>query len=134
MCGQRLSNSQRGFTLLEVLLAGFILFLVLTTMTQVYQGAVLSSGKAEESLSIVSAVPIIRIIVSDAVVEEGILYGERTFGELNYTWSAKLAYEGLPSQILLEDKPDIKYYLWDITLRVYKDSSVRQYYFREISS
>ena len=59
-----LYSRQRGFTLLEVLLAGFILFMVLSSMTLVYRGALLSSEKASRALSIAAALPMIRVIVT----------------------------------------------------------------------
>ena len=60
------NKKSAGFTLLEVLLAAFILFLVITSVTLVYRGAILSSGKAERSLLISGSVPSIRMIITEA--------------------------------------------------------------------
>lgn len=124
---------EHGFTLLEVLLAGFILFLVLTSMTQVYRGAMLASGKAENTLSLVASVPAIRIIITEAITESMERSGEGSFGDVDFTWTAVPAYEGLPSLYLLSDTPDIKYFLWDVDLKVTQGNLARQYEFREIS-
>ena len=128
-----MKGRERGFTLLEVLLAGFILFLVLTSMTQVYRGAMLASGKAEKTLSLVASVPAIRIIVSEAITESLARSGEGSYGEIDFTWTAALAYEGLPPFDLRRDAPDIIYYLWDVDLKVTQGNLARQYEFRELS-
>jgi len=123
----------QGFTLLEVLLAGFILFLTLTSLTEVYRGALLSSGKAEQVLSMTGPIPSIRIIISDMVIEGGARSGEGSYGDLEYAWSATLAYEGQPSLAVLEEMPKARYFLWDIDLKVMKGNLVRHYNFRELS-
>ena len=60
-------HKHSGFTLLEVLISGFILFMVVASTTLVYQGALLSSGKAEQSLIFATAVSPIRRIVSEYI-------------------------------------------------------------------
>lgn len=127
-----MNSRQRGFTLLEVLLAGFILFLVLTSMTQIYQGALLSSERAENALVMIGSVPSIRAIVSDAVVEDGVRAGEGSYGEVKYAWTATLAYEGQPNLALREDSSGTRFFLWDVDLEIFKGSVVRQYSFREL--
>ena len=129
-----MSRREKGFTLLEVLLSGFILFLVITSVAQIYQGALLSSGKAEEAISVTAAVPMIRALVSDAVTASRVLAGQGTYGELSYIWTATMTYKGLPSKLVLDENPDIVYYLWDIRLQVSKNGSVRKFYFRELST
>lgn len=128
---------QHGFTLIEVLLASFILFLVLTSMTMVYRGALLSSTKAERSLSVSAAVPSIRILVTDKfrnTVNTGSHRGIGRYGDLGYKWVATLAHIGQPSTILQEDSGrQLRYFLWDIQLTVTLDSVSRSYDFRELS-
>ena len=131
--GRLLKSRQYGFTLLEVLIAGFILFLVLTSMTQVYRGALLASGKAEKTLSLVASVPAVRIIITEAITESMERSGEGSHGEVSFTWTAALAYEGLPSLDLLRDAPSTKYYLWDVDLKVTQGDLARQYECSEIS-
>jgi len=128
-----MSNREQGFTLLEVLLAGFILFLTLTALTEVYRGALLSSSKAEQVLSMTGPIPSIRIIISDAVIEGGARSGEGSYGGLDYAWAATLAYQGRPSLAILEETPNTKFFLWDINVKVTKGNLVRDYNFRELS-
>ena len=131
-----MKTSESGFTLLEVLLAGFILFLVLSSMTMVYRGALLSSSKAELSIDITGSVPFIRVIVTD-VLREGKStedqWGEGEYGDLAYHWVAQLTHEGQPSPILQETAGDLRYYLWHIELVVMRGHKERRYEFSEIS-
>ena len=129
----------RGFTLLEVLLAGFILFLTLTSMTLIYRGAILSSAKAEEALSLTAAIPSIRVIISEEFhenIKRGSYAGEGVFGSVFYEWNASLKKEGSPSEILQEDSglsTPLKYLLWDVRFFASKKGLVREYSFRELS-
>ena len=96
-----LQAKQRGFTLLEVLLAGFILFLVLTSMTLVYRGAMLSSSKAERSLLMSAAVPSVRSLITESLRSDSPNASHRgadSFGDMDYTWDATLTYTGRPSE------------------------------------
>jgi hypothetical protein len=126
-----------GFTLIEVLLAAFILFSVITSMTLVYRGAVLSSEKAERSLLISSSVPSIRIIVTEAFRDNPRLYdhsGEGTHGPLSYQWTATLTHQGQPSLLLQQDTgKDLRYYLWLVELQVSYSGASKYYSFSEIS-
>lgn len=127
---------QKGFSLLEVLIAGFILFAVITSMTAVYRGALLSSSKAQKALSIAASVPSIRILVTDAFREKqggGKYYGEGDYGDLRYEWRATLTHEGEPHVLLLERYGGLRYYLWNIEFTVEKSGQIRRYAFREVS-
>tara|TARA_B110000967_G_C18737768_1_gene486061 strand:- start:226 stop:645 length:420 start_codon:yes stop_codon:yes gene_type:complete len=127
-----LVNGQSGFTLLEVLLSGFILFLVLSSMTLIYRGALLTSGKAESTLALVAAVPSVRAIVSDQF-REGARSGEGRQGGLRFRWNAELAYEGYPSSYLIQEDPSLRYFLWQIELTLDKDRVSRRYHFSEVA-
>ncbi|MDG1166189.1 MAG: hypothetical protein P8N61_12540 [Porticoccaceae bacterium] len=131
------SNNNTGFTLLEVLLAGFILFMVISSMTLVYRGAILTSGKAEKSLVISASVPSIRIIITEFFRENPHTEdqaGEGTYGQLDYQWTATLTHVGQPSVLLQQDAGrDVRYYLWLVELQVSHGSASRFYSFSEIS-
>lgn len=128
-----MNNRERGFTLLEVLLAGFILFLTLTSLTEVYRGAILSSGKAEQVLSMTGPILPIRVMISEALVDGGARFGEGNYGEVDYKWAATLAYEGRPALTVLEETPNARYFLWDLDIKVTKGNLVRQYNFSELT-
>lgn len=130
-------NQQKGFTLLEVLLSGFILFLVLSSMTLVYRGALLSSSKAEKSVVISSSVLPIRRLVSDKV-RHGMplreLAGDGAFGKVSYSWRAILAATGKPSALTIENSgEELEYFLWHVDLYLQQGKVTRTYRFSEIS-
>ena len=126
-----------GFTLIEVLLAGFIMFLVLTTMTQVYQGALLSSKKAETTLRISGAVPSIHAKIIGSIRQNSGSQshrGDGQFGALRYNWVAKLTHQGEPSMFLQEDSGrKIRFFLWHVDLEVTDKTRIRHYSFTELS-
>tara|TARA_B110000503_G_C7129511_1_gene406214 strand:- start:981 stop:1400 length:420 start_codon:yes stop_codon:yes gene_type:complete len=126
-----------GFTLLEVLLAGFIMFLVLITMTEVYRGALLSSDKAEAALRIAGYVPSIHANVVDSFhknIGSDSPRGEGQFGTLMYSWTAILTHEGVPSEFLIEDSGrKIGFSLWRIDLKVTDKEQSKHYSFTEMS-
>lgn len=130
---------QRGFSLVEVLVASFILFVTIATMTLVYRGALLSSSKAEESLSVSATVLPIRQIISDGFRNGNFSElgkGVGTYGTVDYEWQARLSHIGLPSAVVQEDSglvSQLRYYLWDIKLTIKTAKDVREFQFRELS-
>ncbi|MDG1204653.1 MAG: prepilin-type N-terminal cleavage/methylation domain-containing protein [Pseudomonadales bacterium] len=130
---------QQGFTLLEVLLAGFILFLTISVTTLIYKGALLSSGKAERSLAISAAAPAIRRLVTEQVRNIGVAnnsLGDGRYGDIEYRWQAALISIGKPSLALVElnDLEDTQVYsLWNVELSLQKGPLVKTYNFTEIS-
>jgi prepilin-type N-terminal cleavage/methylation domain-containing protein len=132
-----LRAKQRGFTLLEVLIAGFILFLVLSSMTLVYRGALISSDKAENVLVIASAAPSIRVLITESFRENSFAEdheGAGVFGDLKYQWAANLLQIGRPTEIIQRDAGrELRYFLWNVELTVSYHGAVRTYHFREVS-
>lgn len=128
---------QRGFTLLEVLLSAFILFLVLTSLTEVYRGALLTSGKAERALEITAAVPFIRVLITESFRENQPSedhYGAGTYGALKYDWTSSMIREGRASVVVEQDAgTQVRYFLWDVQLTISADRVARRYEFREVS-
>ena len=127
-----------GFTLIEVLIAGVILFSITTTMTLVYRGALLSSGKAERSVLLTRHVNFIRQKVSDDFQNTPASRNRRNngnFGPIEYEWEAILTHVGQPSSIIQEDsgREDLEYYLWTIELVLRNGSQVRDYEFTELT-
>ena len=126
-------GKQFGFTLLEVLLAGFILFSVLTTSTLVYKGTALSSSKAEKSLRLSAIVPTIRQTVSQNFHGSGYrdaLRGEGNFDGLEYEWEATLVQRG--SRLSPGDGYLSQYFLWEVELTVSQGNLMRNYTYRDI--
>lgn len=132
---------QQGFSLIEVLIASFILFIVITTMTLVYRGAVLSSEKAENSLilSTYSELLIEQIKIklkanhgADSLEEKGSL------GELEYSWQAniiesKKSIPRLNAESGNNESSVSTFSLWQVNLQLKQGSSQRSYSYRELS-
>lgn len=125
-------SKQQGFTLIEVLVAGFILFLVISATTLVYRSAALSSQKAEQSIYINGVVPLILDDVAFAIQEQGqglveSLQASGEMAEATYTWSANVSeFLAAPPKVLaeagtIESQPK-RFKAWQVTLSVrYKD-------------
>ena len=134
-----LPKSQRGFTLLEVLMAGFILFLTIAAMTLVYRGALFSSEKADKFLQMSSAVMPIRQIISDKLRQADYRdagTGDGSYGYVDYSWKANLTYSGKPSRILQEgasSDPDLEYYLWQVDISLSSGTLNRKYQFSMVT-
>tara|TARA_B110000046_G_C12725676_1_gene286454 strand:- start:114 stop:524 length:411 start_codon:yes stop_codon:yes gene_type:complete len=130
---------QRGFTLLEVLLAGFILFITITAMTMVYRGAILTSSKAEASLTMSAALPFIRPLVTDQIrakTEPDDRLGAGQYGTVNYSWTAIVSHRGRPSLEMLEvnGAGDVyEYLLWNVQLTLSLNNRVEKYIFQEMT-
>ncbi|XOV79221.1 MAG: type II secretion system protein J [Aestuariibacter sp.] len=78
----------RGFTLLEVLVAGVILFAVVATTSMIFNNAILSKTKASQSLSLYGYLPVIVEHVTEQI-KMGVMQGKAVFDVLQYDWSAK---------------------------------------------
>lgn len=135
-------SKQQGFTLIEVLVASFILFLVITSVTLIYRNAVLASHKAEKSLELSAhqlfVMDQIRIEVSNAgQLEE--LSGKGSMSEsVTYTWQASVISQSrTPEQYnsstgeLAQGKFLFKY--WQITLLMNNDGRQKTYTFHKVS-
>ena len=131
----------QGFTLLEVLVAGFILFIVISTMTMVYRGAILSSEKAERSVRISSSVNAIKQLVAQqlhASQNAQSLTGNGTMGKIGYQWHAEKTAQALEPDTFDPDSGGFvtgkrSFALWTVSLDIYYQSTRRQYQFSEVS-
>lgn len=136
-------NKQKGFTLMEVLIAGFILFLVISVTTLIYRGATLSSHKAERSIYINGLVPLIIDEVQHQVRVEGqgetvSLNGNDKMGEAVYKWSAEvIEFRAAPPRLLAEvglaEEQNRRYKLWQVNLNVSYKNYERSYRYVEFS-
>lgn len=81
------SRNVKGFTLLEVLVASFILFMVVATATSVYSGAIKSKLSAEKALKLHGFTPIL-IEQAGERVRGGEASGESQFMGVSYSWSS----------------------------------------------
>lgn len=132
---------QQGFTLIEVLVASFILFLVISAITMVYRGSTLSSFKAERVVKASALVgPIsegIRIQVRKSETESE-MTGQGEMGGISYTWTANQLAQGVAPRRYNIDSGEFEvgkktFRLWQINLTLQLGSMTRFYQFEEVS-
>lgn len=137
-------RKQKAFTLIEVLVASVILFLAVTTMMTVYQGAMLSSFKANQGLDLSLHVQHIRRLISEEIREVGKPQSQKSgvYGDVKYIWTTVKVAEG---RAYHPDNTDFSMvipgrnrgskiiYLWRIELVLDLKNSTRNYEFWEIS-
>jgi len=134
-------RKQIGFTLIEILIAGVILFSVISIVSTVYRGAVLSSGKASRSIELSAAVPLLLDTIrfhirqskeSSSLNQEGIIDG------IIFQWQANIIKEGAPPKRFSPEDGSIidfspRFYLWKVELQLEKGERQEYYEFEELS-
>lgn len=139
----RVRNTQTGFTLIEVLVAGFILFLVISATTLVYRGAALSSQKAEQSLYINGVLPLVLDEIQFSIQDggQGNIESLQSSGEMadtSYQWSASvIEFRSAPPKILAEagtsESQAKRFKLWQVELSVIYKGYKRALSYQELS-
>jgi prepilin-type N-terminal cleavage/methylation domain-containing protein len=134
-------GANRGFTLLEVLIASIILFLFITMASQAFSQSALSSRKAERAVKVASMVPLLvetirgQILAVDTPQDVG---GEGQMLEVGYQWQAKLIHRKPPAARFdpahMEFKTyDDRFNLWSVEVVVSIDTYQRSWIYEEIS-
>jgi hypothetical protein len=134
-------KSAKGFTLIEVLIASFILFLVIAAITMVYRGALLSSYKAERVLTFSALIGPVSEQVRDKIHQaskETDLQGEGSMGPMLYTWSATQVKTGKAPERFDVLTGNLQtsiatFRLWDVSIDLQLKTATRQYYFNEVT-
>lgn len=127
----------RGFTLIEVLVASFIMFLALTIFTSIYRSAMISTERATEVVASVSNTSVIVEKIAFKLRESSSknqLNGtESLFGE-QYTWRASVKNEVRPppryfGKELIQAEHSAK--LWAVTVTL--SSNGKQFSYEELT-
>lgn len=84
-----MNHKQSGFTLIEALVAGIILFAAIAVSTQVYRGALMASQTAEKLNRTQSAVVLLKSGIRHRL-DQGESSGEGQFDGLAYQWQAEV--------------------------------------------
>ena len=83
--------NERGFTLIEVLIASVILFSAVAAGTLVYRGSIRLGDKASATVRISAALPSIMEHVKEALMEQK-MKGEGSFDDgISYSWVSEAA-------------------------------------------
>lgn len=139
----KLIKKQSGFTLMEVLIAGLILFMTISTTTLIYRGAMLSSQKAEQTLVLNGYFPFAIEQVEEQMrqqknANQTALEGSGAILDSTYSWQAKLliAKSPLPSlgagTYKLIEKP-ARYKLWKVDLTLKYMNGEKLYIYKELT-
>lgn len=135
----------RGFTLMEALIAGFILFMVLATASMVYRGALISSMSATQASKPFALTPYIieavKFDLRENSSDSDTVNGEGHFLDMSYTWQAKLVSSKQPPGEISPETgelltPDLHINLWQVDVVINKDNQSKKTWelsFKEVS-
>jgi prepilin-type N-terminal cleavage/methylation domain-containing protein len=131
---------QRGFTLLEVLIAATILFTVLAVATETYRSALLASSRAAGLVSMLTPLPLITSSIRSqlrANPVEKLDAGSELLG-VRYQWEATTVRYGAPPRRFDPDATDFisyppRFRLYDIRLELRRAGQKRVFLYQEIA-
>jgi prepilin-type N-terminal cleavage/methylation domain-containing protein len=131
---------QRGFTLLEVLIAATILFAVLAAASETYRNALLASSRAQGLVSMLTPLPLITSAIRNQLrtnpVETG--NGRSELLGVAYEWEATTVRYGSPPTRFDPDLTDFTSYpprfrLYDVRLELRRGTQQREFLYQEIA-
>lgn len=135
-------STNKGFTLLEVLVASVIMISAVAAISMAYRGAFIASERAEKHVNITSAMPMILSQVRKAIrqpTSESSTepHRERIWG-VNYQWRAEAVANRKPPQRYDVEAEDFvtserEFTLWRVILDVEQNGIRQQYEFFEVS-
>ena len=133
-------NRQRGFTLLEVLIAATILFTVLAVATETYRNSLLASGRAQGLVTMLTPLPLITSAIRNQLRSNPVekLDGRSELLGVGYEWEAITVRYGSPPYRFDPDVTDFVSYpkrfrLYDITLKLRRAKQERVFLYQEIA-
>jgi prepilin-type N-terminal cleavage/methylation domain-containing protein len=133
-------NRQRGFTLLEVLIAATILFTVMAVATETYRNSLLASGRAQGLVTMLTPLPLITSAIRNQLRSNPVekLSGSSELLGVGYEWEAITVRYGSPPYRFDPDATDFVSYpkrfrLYDITLKLRGAKQERVFLYQEIA-
>ncbi len=133
-------NRQRGFTLLEVLIAATILFTVLAVATETYRNSLLASSRAQGLVTMLTPLPLITSAIRNQLRSNPVekLDGRSELLGVGYEWEAITVRYGSPPYRFDPDVTDFVSYpkrfrLYDITLKLRLAKQERVFLYQEIA-
>ena len=131
---------QRGFTLLEVLIAATILFTVLAVATETYRNSLLASSRAQGLVTMLTPLPLITSAIRNQLRSNPVekLDGRSELLGVGYEWEAITVRYGSPPYRFDPDVTDFVSYpkrfrLYDITLKLRLAKQERVFLYQEIA-
>jgi prepilin-type N-terminal cleavage/methylation domain-containing protein len=133
-------NRQRGFTLLEVLIAATILFTVLAVATETYRNSLLASSRAQGLVTMLTPLPLITSAIRNQLRSNPVekLSGSSELLGVGYEWEAITVRYGSPPYRFDPDMTDFVSYpkrfrLYDIRLKLRRAKQEREFLYQEIA-
>ena len=140
LAGGRQVKRQRGFTLLEVLIAATILFTVLAVATETYRNALLASSRAEGSWSLLTPLPLITSSIRSQLRSNPVekLDGRSELLGVSYEWQAATIRYGAPPRRFDPDATDFisyqpRFRLYDVRLKLRRAGQERAFLYQEVA-
>lgn len=136
-------TNQKGFTLIEVLVASVILFSSIAMVSMVYRGAFLSSEKANNHIVISGVLPSVLATIKQNIQSQGNdnsnqLSDKNSTWGVDYEWKATLLeFKSAPRKFdpmtQKLNNPPLKYKRWQVQLTLSSNGLVKEYQFNELS-
>lgn len=133
-------NRQRGFTLLEVLIAATILFTVMAVATETYRNSLLASSRAQGLVTMLTPLPLITSAIRNQLRSNPVekLDGRSALLGVDYEWEATTVRYGSPPYRFDPDVTDFVSYpkrfrLYDIRLKLRLAKQQREFLYQEIA-
>ena len=131
---------QHGFTLVEVLIAAVIMFMVLATATLSLRTALHASERATRTVELLAPLPWIRPVIRDSLRSDPAAErsGEgRLFG-VEYRFRANIVRQGAPPTRFDPDVADFvdygpRFALYDVELELERDGESTSFLYQELA-
>ena len=133
-------RGQRGFSLVEVLIAAVIMFTVLATATLSLRTALAASERASSTTELLAPLPWITPTIRDRLLENpapersgaGMLFG------VDYRFEAVVVRSGSPPPRFDPDMADFieyppRFLLYDVELTLERDGETEQFLYQELA-
>jgi prepilin-type N-terminal cleavage/methylation domain-containing protein len=131
---------ERGFTLLEVLIAATILFTVLAVATETYRNSLLASSRAEGLVTMLTPLPLITSSIRSQLRSNPVetVSGDSELLGVEYRWEAATVRYGSPPRRFDPDRTDFvdypkRFRLYDVKLTLRRGGQERSFLYQELA-
>ncbi len=137
---ERCGRVQRGFTLVEVLIAAAITFAVIAVASSSYSASLAASRRAEALVSLLTPLPLITNNIRNALREkpQESLTGSAELLGVMYRFEARSIRYGAPPRRFDSDRAEFREYkprfrLYEVHLHLERSNARRDYVYQELA-